>query len=269
MIYNAYSEQTESAAGVTLVSCGHIFAKHGREIKRPHGRDDWLLFYIAKESETFYFDSAQTGKEGSFVLFAPGEKQHHIYLGDKTAEFYYVHFKCDGPPDSLLSTSTLYHTPFARQICDAFEDIIDETLKKQPLYQKRCAYKLLDVLTVLERELLRESHPDRENFERIALVVQHMNKSYDESLSLDAYAEMCSMSKYHFLRVFERIVGTPPIEYRNGIRLQHAVDLLSDESMDIERISVLLGFSSASYFSSSFKQKYGLSPKQYRKSKLK
>lgn len=268
MIYNAYTEQTEQTCGISVVSCGHIFAKHGREIKRPHGRDDWLLFYIAKESETFYFDSAQTGKEGSFVLFAPGEKQHHEYLGDKRAEFYYVHFKCDGLDSLSLSTSTLYHTLLSRQICDGFEDMIEETLKKQPFYQRRLVYKLLDILTVLERELLSVSRPDKENFERIALVVHHMNKSYDECLTLEDYAAMCSMSKYHFLRVFERIVGVPPIEYRNGIRLQHAADLLSDESLDVEHISAMLGFSSASYFSSSFKRKYGLSPKQYQMNKI-
>ena len=68
MIYSAYSEQKEAVSGVTLVSCGHIFAKSGREIYRPNGRDDWLLFYIAKESETFYFDKPIFCQAGGFVL---------------------------------------------------------------------------------------------------------------------------------------------------------------------------------------------------------
>ena len=57
MIFNAYAEQKDQIAGITLVSCGHIFAKKGREIKRPDGRNDWLLFYVAKESETFYLEN--------------------------------------------------------------------------------------------------------------------------------------------------------------------------------------------------------------------
>ena len=49
MIYNAYAEQNEQVSGIQLVSCGHVFAKHGREIHRHFVRKDWLLFYIAKE----------------------------------------------------------------------------------------------------------------------------------------------------------------------------------------------------------------------------
>jgi AraC-like DNA-binding protein len=75
------------------------------------------------------------------------------------------------------------------------------------------------------------------------------------------------MSKYHFLRTFESIIGATPMEYRNNIRLQHAADLLLEEKLAVEQISALVGYSSASYFSSAFKQKYGLSPKQYQNRK--
>ena len=268
MIYNAYAEQNEQVLGIKLVSCGHVFAKHGRKIDRPGGREDWLLFYVAKESETFYLDETETGEAGSFVIFAPGEKQHHIYLGDKTAEFYYVHFQCEQLPSDLsLESSKVYRTLFNRQVCDLFEDIIEETLGKQPFYEKLCIYKLLYLLTVLEREISSINHPDRENFRRIAYAVQHMNKFYDSDLGLKDYAELCTMSKYHFLRTFEKIVGFTPMEYRNNIRLQHAADLLLEERLTVEQISSLVGYSSASYFSSAFKQKYKLSPKQYQNRK--
>ena len=266
MIYNAYAEQKEEVFGMNLVSCGHIFAKNGREIYRPRGREDWLLFYIVKESETFYLDGIETGTAGSFILFAPKEKQHHIYLGNKTAEFYYVHFKCDTLPENVnLETSKIYHLPPIRQVCDLFEGIIDETLKKQPLYERLCLLRVMNIFTLLERGVFFENHPDRENYQRVAAAVHHMNKHYEASLSLEDYAQMCSMSKYHFIRVFEKTVGTTPLEYRNGIRMEHAAELLCEEKLSIEEIGRMTGFSSPSYFSSAFKQKYGISPKQYQK----
>lgn len=268
MIYNAYAEQKDSFLGMTLVSCGHIFAKNGREIYRPHGREDWLLFYIVKESETFYLNGIETGKAGSFILFAPGEKQHHIYLGNKTAEFYYVHFNCDALPDGInLETSRLYHLPPSRQICDLFEAVIDETLKKQPLYERLCLLRLINIFTLLERGVFFEAHPERENFKRVAVAVQHINKHYDAPLTLDAYAEMCAMSKYHFIRVFEKIVGTTPLEYRNNVRMEHAAELLTEENLSVEEISRMTGFSSPSYFSSAFRKKYGVPPREYQKKK--
>ncbi len=265
MIFTTYAEQKESAFGIQLVSCGHIFAKSGREIIRPNGRDDWLLFYIVKESETFYFDCIKTAPAGSFVLFSPNEKQHHVYNGDKTAEFYYIHFKCDSLPEAFnFDTSTVYSMPPSRQVCDIFEEIIDQMLKKKVCYEKLCICKLLCLFSYLERGIARDT-PSNENFERIALAVHHINKNYNSNLPLSDYADMCNMSKYHFLRIFKKAVGVTPLEYRNNIRLEHAADMLCDENMTVEQISSLLGFSSASYFSTVFKQRYGVSPKQYQK----
>ena len=86
--------------------------------------------------------------------------------------------------------------------------------------------------------------------------------------ALDEYAEMCTMSKYHFIRTFEKTVGATPLEYRNSIRMEHAAELLSEEKLSIDEISRMTGFTSQSYFSSAFKKRYGISPKQYRKKSL-
>ncbi|MBO5358475.1 MAG: helix-turn-helix transcriptional regulator [Clostridia bacterium] len=52
--------------------------------------------------------------------------------------------------------------------------------------------------------------------------------------------------------------------HRNNIRMQHAIDFLQEEKLSINEISNLIGFSSPAYFSSAFKQKYGVSPKRYK-----
>jgi hypothetical protein len=51
MIYNAYKDTDKNLFGLAVVSGGHIFAEQGRTISRPCGRDDFLLFYVAKGSE--------------------------------------------------------------------------------------------------------------------------------------------------------------------------------------------------------------------------
>ena len=74
MIFNSYAEEAEELGGIKIVSAGHIFAKPKREIYRPDGRDDWLLFYIAKETETFFLKGGEavTADAGSFIISAPG-----------------------------------------------------------------------------------------------------------------------------------------------------------------------------------------------------
>ena len=75
---------------------------------------------------------------------------------------------------------------------------------------------------------------------------------------------MCSMSKFHFLRVFRSITGASPIEYRNRIRIEHAKALLSDTFLTVSEIGSRVGYASPSYFSDAFKKEVGISPKEYR-----
>ena len=96
-----------------------------------------------------------------------------------------------------------------------------------------------------------------------------MNKEYKNNDSLDDYAEMCNMSKFHFLRIFKEITGTSPLEYKNSIRLEHAKEQLLDTNTPINEIGREMGYTSATYFCDAFKAKIGMSPSQYRKTRNK
>ena len=75
-----------------------------------------------------------------------------------------------------------------------------------------------------------------------------MNKEYEKNYSLEDYAKMCCMSKYHFLRVFKDVTGCSPIEYRNSIKLEHAKELLCETDNNIDEISISIGYTSNAYF---------------------
>ena len=92
-----------------------------------------------------------------------------------------------------------------------------------------------------------------------------MNREYEKSYTLDEYAKMCNMSRFHFLRIFQSITGVSPIEYRNKIRLDHAKELLEDSDMSVTEIGNRVGYPCNTYFCDAFKKKTGISPSQYRK----
>ena len=91
-----------------------------------------------------------------------------------------------------------------------------------------------------------------------------MNREYEKDYSLEDYAKICNMSKFHFIRVFEKITGESPIDYRNSIRIEHAKELLLDTSLSIADIGESVGYASNVYFSDNFKKKVGISPLKYR-----
>lgn len=267
MKYSAYTDGQAGALGAAVRSCGHIFAKRGRAIHRPGGRDDYLLFYIAKGVEVFSLDREVTAEEGSFIFFRPGERQEHVCVSDRTSEFYYVHFTLPEGSDLLIPNSSVVYTarPSAK-VCALFEEMIGEVQMKQAGSGKIAVGLLLTIIGVLERSVSSASAESREYTDKIAFAVQHMNREYAANQTLSDYAALCRMSKFHFLRVFESITGMTPIEYRNRVRIEHAKELLEDTPLPISEIGARVGFSSPSYFCDAFKKSVGLSPARYRES---
>jgi len=267
MIFNAYSDTADGLFGISLNSAGHIFAERGRRISRPNGRDDWLLFYVVKDSEHFTLpDSGVNADEGSFIFFKPREPQEHIHLGDATAEFYYVHFNAHEDFDLLgFESSKIYKAKPSSTARDIFEEIIEELQSKRYGYGKICASKLLLLMGELSRRVANESTQIQRYADKIAFVIQIINREYADDRTLDDYAKLCQMSKFHFLRVFKEITGVSPVEYKNKVRIEHAKELLEDTNLGAGEIGASVGFSSSSYFCDAFKNKVGVSPVQYRK----
>ena len=266
MNFSAYQDTNNGIAGISVVSSGHIFAQNGRKIERPSGRNDFLLLYIAKGKELFYLESEILAGEGSFIFFRPFEKQEHIHIDNKTGEFYYVHF--NAPEDFDLfgfESSVVYNIKQSVKVRDIFEEIISELQTKQPAYEMICVSKLFNIISLLIRKTEKESAPRGRYFDKVSFVIQNMNKEYDKNYTLDDYAKMCNLSKFHFLRIFKEISGSSPLEYRNKIRLDHAKELLEDTNIPVNEICRRLGYSSDAYFCDTFKSKIGITPSQYRK----
>ena len=265
MNFSAYQDSDVALYEISIVSSGHIFAPQGRRIHRPNGRNDYLLFYIAKGSEYMLLEDEIQMKEGSFIFFKPNEKQIHIQRENIVSEFYYIHFNA---PDNFdlfgFNSSTIYTVDISTQINHLFEEIIEELQNKKPLYEKMCVSIFLNLLTLLSRRYLNITTPLAHYTDKISFVIQNMNKEYYENYSLDDYAKMCIMGKFHFLRIFKSITGITPIEYRNNIRIEHAKEMLEETNDSIDEIAHKVGYTSNVYFCEAFKAKLGMSPSKYR-----
>lgn len=72
------------------------------------------------------------------------------------------------------------------------------------------------------------------------------------------------MNKYYMAHAFTKYIGISPISYLLEKRIQEGKSLLESTSYSIAEISTLLGFSSQSYFSQTFKKSTGRTPIQHR-----
>ena len=97
-----------------------------------------------------------------------------------------------------------------------------------------------------------------------AIVRRYIENHFKESLTLDDLAAVAHVSKYYLAHAFSREYGTSPINYLLSCRIQESLYLLSETRISLSQIADMLGYSSPSYFSQSFRRIKGLSPMAYR-----
>lgn len=91
-----------------------------------------------------------------------------------------------------------------------------------------------------------------------------MASNFSYNLSLDDYARLCGTSLSTFKRDFKVIFQTTPGKWLLQKRLEYSSVLLSNQTLPITQIAFESGFEDLSHFSRSFKQKFGVSPSEFR-----
>jgi len=74
-------------------------------------------------------------------------------------------------------------------------------------------------------------------------------------------------SPVYLTQVFQQVEGLPLYRYQLRLRLARALDLVGRYD-DLTALGLDLGFSSHSHFSAAFRQVYGRSPTEFRRSAL-
>ena len=146
--------------------------------------------------------------------------------------------------------------------------ITREIRERQPGCDEVCQ-KLLEIilLRLLRREdFALSSAPEGPRGSRECdLVRRYIDNHFKENLTLDQLAGMVHMSKYYLSHSFRKEFQTSPISYLISRRIQESRFLLRETDLRLSQIAQILGFSSLSYFSQSFRRLENMSPLEYRR----
>ena len=83
--------------------------------------------------------------------------------------------------------------------------------------------------------------------------------------TLAEIAAEVNVSPVYLTQLFQQVEGVPLYRYQLRLRLSRALDLLA-HCDDLTALSLDLDFSSHSHFSAAFRQVYGRSPSEFRRS---
>lgn len=89
--------------------------------------------------------------------------------------------------------------------------------------------------------------------QRLQILLDYIDKHYEQAIKLSEAAEMVYMSKYHFCRFFKKTTGKTLIEYLNETRIEKAHQIIMASDKTISEIAFEVGFNSVPYFDRLYK----------------
>lgn len=110
-----------------------------------------------------------------------------------------------------------------------------------------------------------KSIEEEENTKKLQLILQYLKENYAYNITIQNVANACGIPYYQFSTLFKRITNKKFSDYLLEMRLNYAKTKLMQCDESISNIAMDCGFEYVSYFIQKFKEKHGVTPKEYRK----
>jgi AraC-like DNA-binding protein len=83
-----------------------------------------------------------------------------------------------------------------------------------------------------------------------------------EDVTIETIADEAGISADHLRDLFRARFGMRPVEYRTGLRLARARELLASTTLNVKEVAHRTGYPDALYFSRVFKERFGIVPSE-------
>lgn len=234
----------------------------------PHSHYFTEIFYITDGRGTFEADGHSFSvEENDLVLLNP--YTIHTEFSSASESLEYIVIGIDGLQfvHEEHAYLLLKKDAFRKNLRFYFQALADEMQHIFP-YRSPFCENLLQIILI---HILRNEHislsliPAMQVRQECADVKKYMDLHYKEPITLDELAEIVHWNKYHLAHLFTQAYGMPPMRYLQQKRVAESKYLLVATEYSLPLIAHQTGFSSASYYSQSFKKLVHISPQEYRR----
>ena len=250
---------------------------------------DCRLFYILEGNGTVYInDAPYKFKTGSLMLWQGGTK--YRIESDNNLSLITVNFDYDMSDSTTLNSyktisenienlniSNIHfddceylNKPLFIETATYFRDVIanlNSTIEEKPTqskycYEKRSVYFKNCILNLIENI---NADIKANDYNRLNKIINYIKTNYYENITNSCLADLVGYHPYYLNKLFSDKFGVTMHQYLLNHRLTIAENLLVLTDKQITDIALETGFTSAISFTVNFKNKYGISPSEYRK----
>ncbi len=233
--------------------------------------DEYQLIYITQGQGMF--ESHATKKIdveiGSIMLLFPGE--WHRYTPDPNTGWYEYWVGFDGVTIEHIIAAGFFNRSrpvlkvgVQEEMIQVLEDIIEQTRFEYAGYQNRISGAVMYLLGMIQMTLKRQSLMDKSTDELLVHQAKALIRSHIATpISIENLSTQLNVSYPSLRKLFKKHTGISLKQYQIQLKIDRAKHLLVHSAMQIKEIAYALNFESVQHFSKQFKDKNGLSPKEY------
>lgn len=235
----------------------------------PHLHDAVEMIYVTSGTvELGVGEELYHMEKGDFAVVFPNVIHHYQVFGTGKNEGIYIFMEPAMLPsfyDELQKFSPQYpiieKENLPADIVNAIKVLMDAKSDNRMLVQ---AYTQVILAHIFSNMKMTEKEYVGGN-DIIYKAVEYVAKNFREEICLDKMAYDLGVSKYVLSRMFAKTFHCNFNQYINGVRLNYATAYLKNLHEPITDICLDCGFESQRTFNRVFKEKYKMSPREYRK----
>lgn len=244
-----------------------------------HWHEFYEMFFVVKGAGTHVLNGTTYPlTPGSFFLLTPADFHEIAARRGAILELYNVIFREDALEDAvhrllfheIMDYGTLYEGADFAAMAAEFGRLWTEANERKAGYQRMMQGSLERVLIELARRYLTrrgvaEPRPAVGRHAKVHQGLVYLHHHFREPLTLDRVAAHADLSPHYFSECFHKATGSSFQLYLRDLRLRFARSLLQVADMPVTEICYASGYATLSHFERAFKQKYGRSPRAYRR----
>jgi len=215
-------------------------------------------------------DTSISLSAGSFLWMRPGVR--HTFSVGRTSQpltLYFTRFRLGGRDQEFgLLNHVAQQWHGAWDLLELMDQLVDELGTRLPFRQVRLRALLLSIcasslrrgeIDMADAGAGTLSRPQRQAIEA------YVRENLAARPSPRDLADHIRLSHDYFSRLFTQTFGMPPRAWLVQERLRRGARSLADSVQNISEVANSLGYSDVGAFSHQFKQRYGMSPRAYRR----
>jgi len=142
--------------------------------------------------------------------------------------------------------------------------LLEEIIEKKGKYiEETIKFNLLKFFLIILQNLKKEKEKIRN--EKIEKIINFIEENYFKKISINEIANIFKISNSHLSHLFKKETGISLKKYIIEKRLFESEKFLQNGNVKISVIAKRCGFSDITFFLKKFKEKFGVTPSQYKK----